>query len=481
MKYKIRTEIYLLLFAILFILMYLGVPLIEFIFLIPLFYYINYSKKINWLLTIIIISISALINFFHFYGYGFKFLVVTAIAHLLLLIPFIYTTDKLINKKYSFISIPSFFFIIFFLLHFTIVNNFWINLAGSMIILPEIIRYIGSFGVVYLVVIFNYVAFEIINNYLSGKKINKSMIFIIIVLLLVLFIPVGVFDKNSDSNSEEDILKVVGIQGNIDQNWGMRTEKYRENFEKYKALTEIASKYKPDVIIWPEYTFTHPIEFDFMFLQELNDISLKYDATLIVGSIKLENTSSQNSKRYNTLYIFENNNINFYHAYEPVTIFDKEVVKAKNNTKFDIQSKNIGLALCYEENFRKIFNSQSIFGAEAFFTIGNQYYIKGKQGLVLTSHNSRIRAAETNKHVFRLETAGYSIAINNLGKIVKSIPINTEEILFYEMPLLKKQTFYSKYYNVIEYTLLFFAIIFVFIRFYLLRTKPNKNKNNCKE
>lgn len=474
MKEKLKHEVFLYLFATLLIVMFYGLPFAEFFLLTPLFFYLQISKKINWIKTIILIAIASIIDFIYFYGYGIKFLIVTIIAHLLVFLPFMYISKKLMEKKYSIISIPSAFYIIFFIMHFTVINNFWINLTGFMSFFPEIIRFVGSFGVVFLLVMFNYALYQIIQNSVIRNQVNFKYLPTIIILGLLLLTPVGFFDSK---NKEYETLSVVGIQGNVNQNWGDRSDKYKENFKKYEAITNEAKRYKPDIIIWPEYTFTYPIEFDFEFLQQLNQISLDNNATLIVGSIKLENSTSDNSKRYNTLYIFENNYLNMYHAYEPVTIFDKEVVKAKNNTKIPIKNKNIGLALCYEENFPYIFNNQNILGAQAFFTIGNQYYINHKQGLVLTSYNSKLRAAETNKYVFRLETAGLSIVINNKGNVIKELPINTEGILHYEIPLKNEITFYSKYYQYIEWGLFFISIIIITLSF----TIKNKEKTNQKK
>lgn len=79
--------------------------------------------------------------------------------------------------------------------------------------------------------------------------------------------------------------------------------------------------------------------------------------------------------------------------------------------------------------------------------------------------HSNLRSIENNRYIFRLETSGFSTVIDNLGNNLKSVPINNEEILYFEVPLINKKTLYSKYNYFIE---LIIILLGVFIILYSL-------------
>lgn len=453
---NIKNNLYLYVFIIFLILLYFQVPFLNFIFLIPILIYLQKEKEVDWIKLSIIIFITSLIIYFPFYGYGFKFLIIAGFANILFFIPFFYFSKRLINRKYIYLSIPSLFFIEFYVLHFTIINNFWINLSLVSYIYPKIIQYFGSFLLTFLIIIVNVLSYSFIRAlFLENKKtIPKTTIISLIFLLTILHIPIEPITES------ENNIKVVGIQGNIDQSPNERIINKDTNLRTYLELSEKSINiYDPELIVWPEYVFTHPIELDYKLLYNLSSFSSHNNVTLILGSIFLEN-KTHSDKKYNSLYIFQKKNITIYNAYEPVKIFDIQTLKAKSNPTININNKTAGLAVCYEENFPYIFNKQINKNENKFFlVIGNQYYIRNNQGLELSSLSSNTRAAETNKYIFRLETAGLSTVIDNTGKNVKNLKIHTQDILYYEIPLIEKKTFYTKYYKYIEVFLFILSII----------------------
>ncbi|MCA9495860.1 MAG: hypothetical protein KC589_02870, partial [Nanoarchaeota archaeon] len=386
----------------------------------------------------------------------------------------------LFKRKYYLFSIPALFYVLFYILKFLPLDNFWMNLSGFLVIFPNSMIFFGSYLTLYLLLLFNVLFFNLVFyllNHLHFKrkffKINKFgvlNIFLFLFLFFNFFLLNFVFDFLKDETKKGDI-GVLGVQGNLEQDWYERSEKKWENFDLYKklSLNGIAEygKENVDVLIWPEYTFTDPIEYDIYFLKQLSDFSIKNDLVLMVGSILLENRTINNSRRFNTLFIFDGGNLSFYNAYEPIMILDDMAVKAESNYPVFVNNVSLGLGLCFEENFPKIYRNEVVLNnASVFFTIGNQYYIKNENGLKLTSLNSNLRAVENNRYLFRLETGGLTTVIDNYGVNRKSISINEKGYLFYEMPLIHEKAFYSLYGDLIDLLLLACSCFFLFIAYF---------------
>lgn len=479
-KIKDIKSIYLLYaFFFLLVLLYLDVPLVQFFFLLPLLHYIKITKKLDHMVLVIGLVIVSIINFSYFTGYGIKFMIVVILSNLLFFLPFIYVSRFLIKKRYFYLSIPSFFYLLFIIFSYTIFNNFWLNYSSFLYFISPIIKFIGSFGLTYLLILFNTTLYYIINRYFYSKKKNlfdllkkNTLSFSLLLILTFIFFISPIFNYYYAPLENSETVGVALIQGNLDQHWVERIENQKQNIEKYITLTKQSLRYSPDIIVWPEYTLTNPIEYDIPLLNEFKLFSKSNNLTLIIGSIKLENTSDYNSKRYNTLYIFDKGNLYLYNAYEPVTIFDDRVAKAKTNSLVFEKNNSLGLFLCYEENFPYLFakNIDNV-NAKFFIVSGNQYYISNNYGLYLTSVNSHSRAAEFNRYLLRLETSGLTKVIDNNGLVKESIPLNQEGILYFDVPKISKNTFYAKNGDIINYLSIALALVLLLLAAFSVRNR----------
>lgn len=470
-----KEDLYLLAFTILFVLLYLQIKFVVFIFLVPLFLYLKQVKEIHFEKLVITFLIGVGINFSYFNEYGKKYLVTIIILYCIFLLIFAYVAKKFISKKYLIFTIPSILFLMFYFMRFTIFNNFWMNYSAFISPQTTLIQYFGSYGMIFIIGLINILFFYLIENYKSkNKKYYTYLGIFVIIFGAVLLTPIQQISNDDDNYNT---LKVAGIQANLNQTWTQRIENREINLNTYLRLTnEAIAKYNPQVVVWQEYLFTHPFELDINLQNRLHQFTIENNITLALGSITLSDEKSMNSKRYNTLYIFENGKLQTYDAYEPFPLFDQEYVKGYSNEPVYVQNNSVGFSLCYEENFPYVFTKQNIENnALAFFAIGNQYVMTNYRALKLTSLNSNLRAAENNHYVFRIETSGLSTVIDNSGHNVREVPIKSEQILFYKVPLINEKTFYAKYRIWIESLFVIISIsILLFTIFQLKLFRPVK-------
>ena len=460
-------------FFVFYLLLFLKIPVIVYIMFFPLFYYLYYTKKLHYIQILFLSFISASINYSYFSGFGIKFYILAVLAQMAFYTIFILVSFKLIRRSFYFISIPSFFFIVYYILHFTVFNNYWLTYIGFTHILPETLRLFGGFIHSSLIVMLNIILFKVYlfsqNKSFEIKFENNLSIFLLVILLLIFFITpfISLYQESGDNG----YVKVLGIQTNNDMDWFERTNNISFLLESNLNQTKSSlQNHKADIVIWPEYTFSHYLNMDFSTLNSLSEFSDNYNITLIVGSTKLDNINSSESKRYNTLFIFNDGNISYYNAYKAITIFDPDIKLETRAQEVLIENTSIGLSLCFEENFPSVFTRQIINNnPELFFVIGNQHYFDNEKGLYLTSLSSKLRAFESNRYIFRLETTGLTTIIDNNGEYVKSLPVMTKSSLFYEIPRIKENTIYSRYSNYIDNS--YFALSLLLLVLVLMRNR----------
>lgn len=446
-------------FVLLILLQYFDYPFVEFFFLIPLLFYLKKVPKPQYILITLSILVVSLFNFMYFHPYGLKFMLFVPLAYLIFFLPFIYLSHKLIRKEMYYLTIPALFFVEVYLLQFTILNNFWINVSAYMSYFPLSIQFLGSYAISAIIIAFNCAIFKI-----AIREKDPYHYISLIMISVLLFIPIPLADS-------EEKIGVAGIQGNLDQDWFTRYENAQKNSEKYLSLSEDAiRKYDPKIIVWPEYTFTHAFQFDTIMLERLKNFSEEKDVTLIIGSTRYEDETTQ--KRYNTLYIIKGSNIKTYDAYEPVSLYDPQILKAEENERITVEGEEIGLLLCYEEQFSYLSAMQTKdYDPEFFISSGNQYYISSERGLYISSLSSNLRAAETNRYIVRTVTSGLSKVIDNTGNTREEIPLREKGILFYEVPLLEEKTFYSNFRMFIETGLFLLSLLLVLLSLFSRRSR----------
>lgn len=450
---------YLILFVILYVLLHRNFPYIEFIFLIPLLFYIENVKKVPKLLIAITIVIISQISFYNFIEYGAKFMRLTAYAHLLFYLPLILGFSYFIKNKYKIIIFPSIYSFLLIIFSFTIIDSFWANISGFLNTFPVIIQYCGSYLLSGLIVMINVILYELLRR----RNIKLNLIFLII-LIIIFSIPI------SKVSSAEKSIEILSVQTNFNQTWEERKENKYENFIVLKDITLKSLETTTQIVIWPEYTFPDELDTDDNLVERINEISKKYNVAIIVGSILKEPTKKD--KFYDTLYVFEDNKISFFRSIEPAMFFSSEVIGADKNYPIAIKNTTPSFNICYEENLPKLIsNDINTINSQYILSIGNQYQLTNKKGLEISSLNSHLRSAENNRYTIRLRTTGITKIIGNDGKTIREIPIGKENTLTYNIPLINKKTIYTKYGRIIE---IMFSILILLLGLFHILSKRQK-------
>ena len=338
------------------------------------------------------------------------------------------------------------------------------NIIGS-----SSIYYVGTYGLSYLTIFI----FLFPSVLLFGKsKFNILMFYSIVFILIFL----STIYRSSLSNEYiSNNLKVSLVQMNYKSNENLN---YGELKLKENKIIEIINSDLNDIIIFAENDYPFLINED-----KINFIKNKIpkNKTVIIGS-----TSKYFNEYYNSFYIFDRDN------YQK---FDKKILvpfgefiplrsilgfmdfitgsidfsKGSRERVLTLNKKiKILPVICYEIiYFWKLIDKINV-NSNIIVNLTNDSWFGNFSGPYQHFYFSKLRAAEFNKPLIRISNNGISAYINNYGKIVDFIDLNTSEIR--EINLLIPDDNFNHLFK----HKIFLIFIFIFILVGIIFNKKNE-------
>jgi len=437
---------------------------------------------------------------------------------------FFHLTKKYVGNKEGYFSLLLY-WISFEYLHYNWEASWtWLTLGNTFSLTPELVQwysYTGVLGGSFWVILINLLIFRIYQNvYFKGEtwKIQTPTIYLTTLIFLIpIIISITTYYNYEDSG---DKVEVIAIQPNIDP--------YNEKFEQgllYKQLdimANLAAKKitkNTSLIVAPETAisssfFEDDIQrlpfFDYLCNQKnkLNNVPW------CIGASTMKIFSNKNSRasmklrggpgyieHYNSsLLIKENNTTNLIHKSKLVP--GVEVIPFSNYLSFleELSINNGGTSgtlgiekepqvfktkdftfapvICYESIYGEWVAEQCRKGAQMICIITNDGWWKDTPGYKQHNSFARLRAIENRKSIVRSANTGISCFINQRGDISKATNWWESDVISSNMNLNTKQTFYTKYGNVMGRSFAFFSLLLLL---YCFVKKLKKNISKKKE
>jgi len=386
---------------------------------------------------------------------------------------FLIVSGKLINRsqntRFS-IFIPSFIWIVLiYVLNF---RSIAISAFDIGILFPAsapLIWYTGSIGLTLLIILFN----SALARYFT-KKDKFSLITAILLMAIFLFSHVFSLTRApGDLHNLKKTEKVALIQGDVPRDSIFcYTERLEKRISRYIDLSEKAAKEKPDLIVWPEYTFPVDVMNEFPDkMQPVIDEIMRTKACFIIGSLLIDQTEEK--RHYNSVLVFRGDGTlgGIYYARSPAP-FNRNI-RLKHMSE-ELYQGNIGITLCWEELNSGIFRDYVSKGAEYFISLSSNTDLDHFWFKRYTSFFSRARAAENMRYLARVTQTGITQIIDPFGKVVRRLPSNCSTFLIGEVYGIQEKTFYSVYGDVFTKTFVIFVLLYVFIGMIGKRLKREK-------
>jgi len=194
------------------------------------------------------------------------------------------------------------------------------------------------------------------------------------------------------------------------------------------------------LIVWPEYGVFDVM--DASLQGKFEQLASQQKAVIVAGCKSL--VPGGNGKTYNSAAIIdpERGLVGLYHKANPVQFFD-DGVPGKEFPVFDTPAGKLGVAICYDMDFPKVFRSLVAHGAEILVVPTFDAESWGKLQHLQHSALAPIRAVEVRRWVVRCASTGTSQVIDPHGRIHASMLPFKQGLLTGNASLSSAHSFYS--------------------------------------
>jgi len=216
------------------------------------------------------------------------------------------------------------------------------------------------------------------------------------------------------------------------------------SLSRLASLTREATKEKPDLVVWPEYSLPNFYVGKEEKLEELANLAREVKNHLIVGVV---DSAKIPGKFTNKALIFSShgNLIGEYTKIHTVQFVEDLLIPGKEAKVFDTSLGKWGIELCYDLDYTDLTRALVKNGAQLLIVPNYDPKRWGRVQHVQHSAISPLRAVEARKYIVRAASSGISQIIDPHGRIIETLNFGISDVLIGEVGLNKEISFYIRY------------------------------------
>jgi apolipoprotein N-acyltransferase len=387
------------------------------------------------------------------------------------------------NRQFSLWLLPPFWMISEYLRANVLTGFPWLSIGYSQIDGPlsSFAPLIGEIGISVLLLI---ISITLIN---IGKNFYRKSHFL---LLSIIAISTYLLTSITWVSPIQKTVTTALVQGNVEQSMKWQPEKEWPTMLKY--LDHTRKNYDADIIIWPESAITslEPTAQDFLMMADKS--AVLNDSAIITGIL---NYKSDSRAYFNSLvvlgkkeesdtaghYQYEHKNRYYKNHLLPIGEFVpfgdllRKIAPIFNLqyssfTRGDYIQPNLVAKghhllplICFEIAFPEQLAANFTDDTNILLTVSNDSWFGNSHGPHQHLEIARMRALEFGRPLLRATNNGVTAIVDHQGNIQAKLPQFTEAVLKSEIILVEGKTFYSQYWQLINWLFPFMLLIIVFI------------------
>ncbi len=312
------------------------------------------------------------------------------------------------------------------------------------------------------------------NGY-AVRIIAIEIILTSLVIGFILFYGHNKLKENTKNNGKD--LRVVIVQGNIDQSIKWNLDFQEKTVSIYRKLSIESADFEPQLIIWPETALPYYFQDTSQLSKEVFEVAKITHSNILFGSpgyVKYKDTMVY----YNRAYIISANKVFDYYdkvhlvpfgEYVPLKKyipFVHRVVPAAGDFSGGKEVKplhspdlTIGSLICFEAIFPDISRKLAIKGAELLVNLTNDAWFGRTSAPYQHLSMAVFRCVENGLPMVRAANTGISAFILANGKIVDKSELFVRGTLQRKIQLKQKKTFYSQLGDIFAILIIIITII----------------------
>ena len=398
----------------------------------------------------------------------------------------------------------------------------WLTLGNSQaydLQRIQIIEYTSVYGLTLLIFAFNIIAFLVIVNQTSGKwKLRSKQVLSHLSILAVLYFGTalyGTYGINKESVESKNKISVGILQPNFDpwDKWGGsigdKWEYYFRQLKYYFDETRQLSKFKPDIIVWPETAIPFHIllpryslyRSDLLSLADTLKLSIftglptaeYFDSLHAPATAERIQSSKLYVESYNSAVLIQPNRIIGQIHKKSILVPFAERIPYAETFRFLIEPLkwNVGISswgkgedtavyelslkdgrqikfsgmICYESVYPNYVREFVKRGAEFLVIITNDSWWGNTSGAYQHASFASLRAVETRRWVVQCANGGISLIVDPTGKRQTTTDLYTRTKFIADISSLSDKTFYVQYGDVVAQLCLAISILMLMTAF----------------
>jgi apolipoprotein N-acyltransferase len=243
-----------------------------------------------------------------------------------------------------------------------------------------------------------------------------------------------------------DAVKAALLQPNISQEMRWDEANVIAIYGKMVNMTRDAAQNGAQVVIWPESTVPLSYTETAFYKSGIEQLSREHGIDIILGSVATD--PARPNRLWNSAFLVSSGQTIAHYdkirlvpfgEYVPLRrmlFFAEKLVHAVGEFEFGTNDfplggkHKYGPAICYEIVYPQITRSQIRNGADVLVTITNDAWYDGTSAPAQHLWQARLRAVEGNRYLLRSATTGISAVIDPTGRILQSIPMGRDGIIY---------------------------------------------------
>ncbi|HKR65670.1 MAG TPA: apolipoprotein N-acyltransferase [Thermoanaerobaculia bacterium] len=241
-------------------------------------------------------------------------------------------------------------------------------------------------------------------------------------------------------------LTAALLQPNISQEMRWDSANVIQIYGRMMDMTRIAADHGAKIVIWPESTVPLSYTQTDFFRESIERISRDRNIDIILGSVATD--PARPNRIWNSAFLvsggktighYDKIRLVPFGEYVPLRrmlFFAEKLVHAVGEFEFGTNDQPLvgklsyGPAICYEVVYPQITGTQIRHGADVIVTITNDAWYDGTSAPQQHLWQARMRAIEGDRFVLRAATTGISALIDPTGRLLQTIPMGREGIIY---------------------------------------------------
>jgi apolipoprotein N-acyltransferase len=345
----------------------------------------------------------------------------------------------------------------------------------------------GVYGVSFLIVLVNAAGYRLLEGLVdrNWRPVRGEVLAAGLLLLLNAAYGYWRLSGMSPESKEGTPVRIALIQGNIPQDVKWEPKFQEETMRIYTDLTLRTQSTLPHLIIWPETATPFFFQDSFPHQPRILDLAQRMKTHLLFGSPAYDRKGRETSY-YNSAFLispegkvagrYDKIHLVPFGEYAPLSGilgFTREIIGAMGDFQPGEEVRNLaipqgkfGVLICYEAILPDLTRQFVDRGAQFLVNITNDAWFGRTAAPYQHISMAALRAVENRVPMARAANTGISGFIHPSGRILQASDIFTKEILFDNIYLKNRWSFYTHFGDLFTYLCLGYTIFFlIYIRY----------------